>query len=169
MVAGGWGRLTGDEGSGYYIATRGIQAALQAADGIHPATALTQAAIEHFGVHAPRELTAVFYGEDEVDVAAFARVVAACAEQGDTTAQDILLSAATYLAAYTTRLVQWSGARRVGVFGSVLCHNRTVRAEYERLLRERHPDIIVTEPLISPEQAAATYAKKAYRQHTPQA
>ncbi len=163
-VAGGWGRLTGDEGSGYYLATAGIRAALQAADGIAPKTLLTDAALRHFGVSSPRELIGVFYGEDEVDIAAFATAVDACARAGDEVAHGILLRAAHYLAAYAARLLDWSGATRLGVFGSVLCQCTIVRDEFERLIREHAPAVQICEPSVLPERAAADYAKKLYEQ-----
>lgn len=158
-IAGGWGRLTGDEGSGYYIATEAIKAALQAADGIAPKTALTDAALSHFGVDEPRELIGVFYGEQEIDLASFASAVAACAEEGDTAAQSILLRAAAFLSAYTCRLLAVSGASLVGVYGSVICQNATVRGEFERLVKARYPDVRICEPSVLPQQAAADYAK----------
>lgn len=163
-VAGGWGRLTGDEGSGYYIATEGIRAALQAADGIAADTSLLGAALSHFGASEPRELIGVFYGEGEVDIASFATAVADCAEAGDTVATDILLRAAWYLAAYTCRLLSDSGATLVGVYGSVICQNVTVRAEFERLVREKYPSVRILQPTTLPEQAAADYAKKLHEQ-----
>ena len=163
-VAGGWGRLTGDEGSGYYIASEGIRAALQAFDGIAPDTALCAAVLQHFGAHEPRELIGVFYGEDEVDIASFATAVDACARAGDAVARKILLRAASYLAAYTCNLLQKSGATLVGVYGSVLCQNAIVRAEFERLVGEQYPDVRICEPTVLPEAAAADYAQKSHTQ-----
>ena len=163
-VAGGWGRLSGDEGSGYYIAIEGIKAALQASDGIAPRTALIEAALKHFGVNEPRELIGVFYGEDEVDIASFSSAVAACAEKGDRVARNILLRAAKYLAAYTCRLLKDSGARLVGVYGSVICQNTIVRDEYERLVLKKHPGVHICEPDVLPEEAAANYAKRQHLQ-----
>lgn len=159
-IVGGWGRLTSDEGSGYFIALEGIKAALQAADGIAPATSLTDAVVDYFGVNSPRELIGVFYGEKAPDIAAFSRVVAECAIGGDNVANEILLRAAAFLAAYTLRLIEISGARLVGVYGSVLCNDKLVRKEFERLVLEKYPDIRLCEPSISPENAAAIYAQK---------
>jgi len=161
-VAGGWGRLTGDEGSGYHIALSGLKAALRAADGIAPPTALTQAACRHFGAEEPRELIGILYGEQPPDIAPFATAVDACAGAGDETARRILQNAARYLAAYTSALVKWSGSTLVGVYGSVLCQNAAVRAAYEEALRQRYPHITVTEPPVSAEEAAALYAAKEF-------
>lgn len=162
FVGGGWGRLTGDEGSGYFIGLQGIRAALHAADGIAPPTALTEAALRHFNCRTSRALIDVFYGEKDPDVAGFARAVALCAEAGDAQATAVLLEAARYLADYTSVLVEKSGAETVGVYGSVLCRNRTVREEFERRMLARHPSIRITEPPISAECAAAMYAKRAW-------
>jgi len=42
--AGGWGHILGDEGSGYWLATRSLRAALADRDGSGPRTALSEAA-----------------------------------------------------------------------------------------------------------------------------
>ena len=158
-VAGGWGRLTGDEGSGYFIGLQGLRAALHAADGIAEPTALTEAALKHFKRNNPRDLIEVFYGEEEPDVAGFAKAVAASAESGDETARGILHETAQYLADYVSVLIRRSGANLVGVYGSVLRKNAAVRSEFEALLQERYPSITVMEPPIDAQSAAALYAK----------
>ncbi len=157
-VVGGWGRLTGDEGSGYYIGLEGIRAALRAADGVAPQTTLTSAALKHFGVSTPRDLIPVFYGESEPDVAGFSRRVAACAEDGDKIAKAILLDAAAHLARYASVLIEKCNAELLGVWGSVLCKNDAVRRAFEDGVRERYPNIEIREPAMSAEHAAAMYA-----------
>jgi len=163
-VAGGWGRLTGDEGSGYFIASEAIKAALHAADGIGEQTALLDAAMTFFGVQTPRELIGVFYGDPEPDIAGFAHVAAVCAGQGDAAAQKILCEAAEYLAAYTARLIEWSGSDKVGVYGSVICQNQTVRQKYEEILKSRFENVKIMEPPVSAMEAAAQYAFREYRE-----
>ena len=165
-LAGGWGRLTGDEGSGYDIGLRGISAALRAADGIGTETALLPAALGYFGVSQPRALIDCFYGEEEPDVAGFARCVAECADDGDACAEEILLSAARYLAECASVLIRKSRASLVGVYGSVLLKNRTVRAEFERCVRERCPDVRIKEPAVSAVQSAALYAAMKEKENT---
>lgn len=159
-TAGGWGRLTGDEGSGYYIAAEGIRAALRAADGITPATCLTQALLKRFGASSPRGLIPVLYGDPEPDIASFARDVADCAEGGDGEAQRILSDAAGWLARYAEVLVRWSGCRRVGIWGSVLLRSAAVREAFERDLRERIGEAEFVVPPIPAEEAAARYAQR---------
>ena len=47
-LAGGWGYLMGDEGSGYDIGLQALRAACQAQDGRGPATTLQQLILAHF-------------------------------------------------------------------------------------------------------------------------
>ena len=159
-TAGGWGRLTGDEGSGCFISLEGIKAALHAYDGIAPKTALTDALLAYFNVKTAPALVPVFYGEEEPNYTGFAKIVAECAEAGDEVAQAILLDAAKYLAGYTSSLIDWSGSRKIGVYGSVICGNKTVRSTYEKILAEKYGDLEITEPPVAAEYAAAMYAKK---------
>ena len=158
-VAGGWGRISDDEGSGYFIGISGIRAALRCADGIAERTALLPAALEYFCKKEPRELVEAFYGDAEPDIAGFSRKVAECAESGDAVAREILSSAASYLASYAGALIERCGARLVGVYGSVLCKNKIVRDGFESILRARFGEITVREPLVSAQYAAAAYAK----------
>ena len=157
-VVGGWCRLTGDEGSGYYIGREGICAALRAADGVAPKTALTDAALKYFGVGAPRELISVFYGEVEPDIAGFSRCVAECASNGDAVANGILLDAAEHLSRYASVLLEKCNANLLGVWGSVLCKNDIVRQNFERAVKEKFPNVEIRKPIISAELAAALYA-----------
>jgi len=159
-TAGGWGRLTEDEGSGCFIAVEGIKAGLRAYDGIAPETTLTDAVCRYFGVDTPPALIPVFYGEEEPNIPGFAKTVAECADAGDETAAEILHEAALFLAGYTASLLDWSGSRKVGVYGSVICGNKTVRSTYEMLLKAKYEDVIITEPPVIPEYAAAMYAGK---------
>ena len=157
-VAGGWGRLTDDEGSGYYIGISGLRAALRYADGIAPKTALLDAALDYFDCREPRALVGRFYGESEPDVAGFSRRVAECAEIGDSVSNEILLSAAGFLADYAWELMKRCDARLVGVYGSVLTKNKTVRGEFESILKARRSDTVIKEPTLDAECAAAAYA-----------
>jgi len=158
LVSGGWGRITGDEGSGYYIGREGICAALRAFDGVAPQTALTTAVLAHFGVCAPRDLISAFYGETEPDVAGFSRCVAKCATEGDAVAEGILLDAAEQLSRYASVLIEKCSADLLGVWGSVLCKNDTVRRAFEDGVHQKFPKVEICEPAISAELAAALYA-----------
>ena len=48
----------------------------------------------------------------------------------------------------------------IGVWGSVLCKNKTVRQAFEKGVREKFPNIEICEPAMSAQLAAALYAAK---------
>ena len=161
--AGGWGRLTGDEGSGYYIGLSGIRAALHAADGIAGGSEmLLRAALSYFGVQEPRALIDLFYGEKEPNIAGFCTSVCACADAGDGISIEILHGAAAYLAQYASVLLKRSGAKLLGTYGSVLQCIPTVSDAFCHRIRERFPDVKIETPTLSAECAAALYAKKCF-------
>lgn len=97
---GGWGYLIGDEGSGYDIARRGLQAALYAADGRGEATQLLDEFQRHFQARSPRDLVMAIYRHHLPvrDLAALSVVVDRVAVAGDGVARHILDQGATELA-----------------------------------------------------------------------
>lgn len=165
-TVGGWGRLTGDEGSGYYIALSGIKAALRAYDGIGKPTSLTEILPKYFGCDSMRRLIDVFYGSPPPEIAPFAETVAEQAKLGDAVSLSILHRAAEFLVGYTKQLIRRLVAanpgyenKSVGVYGSVLTKNEIVRGEYARLLRTDYPDLCIVTPATGPEEAAAMYVR----------
>ncbi len=158
-TVGGWGRLTGDEGGGYYIALSALKAALRYADGIAPQTLLLDAALRFFERFSPRELIGAFYGVGARELAPFSAEVSRCAAAGDTVALGILRRAAKYLADYAASLLRsCPEVKLLGVYGSVLTRDAVVRGEFKRLVHERYPDIVISEPEQPPELAAAKLA-----------
>lgn len=94
----GWGPLLGDDGSGAWIGTAGLRAALRAHDGRGPATALLDRAVGLFGD--PDRLPAALGrdGNPARTAASFAPEVARSAGAGDAVASAIVQQAAGALA-----------------------------------------------------------------------
>ncbi len=158
-VAGGWGRLFDDDGSGYYIALEAMKAAVRDYDGIAPKTALTEALKSHYHVSDLRQLIPILYdNENRTEIADFSEIAAKCAENGDEVARRILLDAAGYLASFASVLLQRSGAETVGYYGSVISKNEIVLEEFKKILRQKYSSVDILPPPISAEQAAAEYA-----------
>ena len=94
----GRGYLLGDDGSGFQLGQHGLRAVLEHAEGLHPPTALTRAAIERYG---PVErISAAVYRSPApaAAVAAFARDVLATARAGDPVAVGIVATSMGALA-----------------------------------------------------------------------
>ena len=72
--AGGWGHQLGDEGSGYWFGIESIKAALRDREASGPETALSEAAVEFFGVASVEALAALVYSKplSKGEIAAFA-------------------------------------------------------------------------------------------------
>lgn len=85
---GGWGHVLGDEGSGYWLGLKSIQAGLRDRDRSGPETALGDAAAAFFGVSEIEALPPLLYGKPltKGEIAAFAIETARLAERGDAVA-----------------------------------------------------------------------------------
>ena len=96
VSVGGWGRLLGDEGSGFDMGTKGIKQAILALEARGPATSLSVKLKANFTVDDTckviQEMTQV------QDVAVFSMVVHEAAQEGDEVALNIIESAAVDLA-----------------------------------------------------------------------
>lgn len=78
---GGWGRLLGDEGSGYAIGRGALQAVARATDGRAAASALTDVLLRATRVATPEDLVAWAAQASKGDIAALAPHVLACADE----------------------------------------------------------------------------------------
>lgn len=84
---GGWGHMIGDEGSGYYVASRAIKRVFNAADAgdLHSCSVLHAAMLQYFGISNMRDMLKIMYASpfDKAHVAGFALHVSNAAEKGD--------------------------------------------------------------------------------------
>lgn len=90
----GWGAVGGDLGSGYWIAQRGIRAALEMIDGRRSRSALRDIFLLRYGTAADFSRVTVFGQPTKAYVADFAQDVLELAGSGDATAKQIVDSAA---------------------------------------------------------------------------
>ena len=161
-VAGGWGRLTEDEGSGYYIAINGLKAALRYHDGIGQHTLLYGAMLNFFNEPNPRKLIYSFYEQTQTspEIAPFSSVVSRCAQSGDTEAINILDNAARLLASYTISLIKRINAEKckIGIYGSVLTNDLYVRERFSDIVNAEYPGAEIVIPKTKPQHAAILYA-----------
>jgi N-acetylglucosamine kinase-like BadF-type ATPase len=97
--AGGWGPVLADEGSGWWIGQRAVQAVMRQADGRGPATALTPRVLAHFEISEPQELVHEIYYRDHRRrlIASLGEEVEAAASEGDVVARQIVTNAAVEL------------------------------------------------------------------------
>jgi N-acetylglucosamine kinase-like BadF-type ATPase len=97
--SGGWGPVLADEGSGWWIGQRAVQAVMRQADGRGPATALTPKVLAHFDIPEPQELVhQVYYRDDRRKlIVSLGPAVEAAAAEGDVVARQIVSDAGAEL------------------------------------------------------------------------
>jgi len=100
-LAGAWGYLLDDAGSGYWIGIQALQAVARAADGRAPTTALTPALLGPLGLHEAQDLVPWLYraaAPRTREIARLAPLVLEAAEAGDPVAEGIVSRASSELA-----------------------------------------------------------------------
>lgn len=114
--AGGWGQLLGDEGSGYWLGSRSIGAALRDRDGSGPPTALSDAVVEFFGVGSVEQLAALVYSKPlaKGEIAAFAARACEIAQAGDAVAIELYRRGAVELAHQVNVVIERTGLAQAG-------------------------------------------------------
>jgi N-acetylglucosamine kinase-like BadF-type ATPase len=98
--AGGWGSTLGDEGSGYWIGRRALEAVARDVDRRGPRTALTALVLQHFSLSRPAELVSEIYHQPQGRraIADLGSVVDRARADGDLVATEIMSDAADELA-----------------------------------------------------------------------
>ncbi|MFN8499899.1 MAG: BadF/BadG/BcrA/BcrD ATPase family protein [Anaerolineae bacterium] len=138
--ASGWGYLVGDEGSGFDIGRRAIQAVLWAYDGRGPATALTDALLQTWHAATPEALLDRVYEipPPRDAIAALSQVVADVARGGDGVAQGIYQRAGYHLglaaAAVVRRLGMAPSQATIATVGGVFRAGDLIRAPIRETL-----------------------------------
>ncbi|MFS0873438.1 N-acetylglucosamine kinase [Paenibacillus xylanilyticus] len=144
--AGGWGHLLGDEGSGYRIGQRALQAVMQSHDGILPPTELTPLILQELGLHTATELKKKVYqsGWGKSDTASIARLAIEAGDHGDSVARVIITDEAGQLAntakALITRHITFESAQ-VALSGSLFRHSALFRSEFIRKLSASYGEL----------------------------
>jgi N-acetylglucosamine kinase-like BadF-type ATPase len=93
LSIGGWGRVIGDEGSGYFIGLEALRAVSREIDGRGEAGRLRVSLSSRFGLETRERIIAAIYRE-KFDIPSIAPVVLEAAEAGDQVALGILGRAA---------------------------------------------------------------------------
>jgi N-acetylglucosamine kinase-like BadF-type ATPase len=155
---GGWGHLFGDEGSGYWLALRGLQAVARQADGRGAATLLTERVLAHWQLNEPAALIGKLVSEhvDRRQLSQLAPLVLQTAEAQDEVARDLVREAARHLAEHVAALVRQLQLPPAGfpwcVAGGLLVHSPLLQGMLNAHLRELGYDPIlptlVREPVL---------------------
>ncbi len=159
--AGGWGHIVGDEGSGYDLGRRCLQAVLRADDGRGPETALLDLVSHEWRLARPSDLVGRVYPDgDKRAIAGLAPLVLGAARAGDPVAGDIVASGAEELAlsalTVADRLAFPEGLP-LALAGGLLIHETDYRESVLEHIRQRR-DVSRVAIVAHPAESAARAA-----------
>lgn len=163
-ISGGWGPLAGDEGGGVGISQTALHAVAKASDGRGIATTLSERASEYFRASGPENLIVAIYSPqvDNTRIAGFAQFVVEAAIEGDAVAIEIMETAGSELGLAACAVIEKLKLNRrkvpVGCVGSVFKAGEILKKPMIELIRTVAPNAYLTEPKMSPAEAAATMA-----------
>jgi N-acetylglucosamine kinase-like BadF-type ATPase len=164
--AGGWGPIAGDEGSGSWIARRGLQAAARASDGRGPKTPLVEAACEYFNVGQPSDLSTAIYAPNVTHnrIAGFGRFVIEAAKKRDGVAREIVVEAGRELGTAAGAVIRKLKMERerfqIGYVGAVFKAGELILAPIREEVALVAPRAKLSPPLVAPAEAAARMARE---------
>ncbi|MBA2276801.1 MAG: hypothetical protein H0W06_03475 [Chloroflexia bacterium] len=162
--AGGWGHIFGDEGSGYDLGRRALEAVARMHDGRGPSTSLMASVLEHWRLDSAPRLIARVYGDraSKGDIAALSDIVVQSAADGDSIANTLLTDAAEALAVTglaVARRLSFGDDVPLALAGGLLASVPSLQETVIRHFTVSHPVstvVVVTDPALSAARAAVT-------------
>ena len=161
---GGWGKMLGDEGSGYWIARRALNACCRAHDGVELRTQLEALLLKHLEMTDLKQLHQAVLAET-LNVAAItgmAEIVSRAAAQGDKAARRILREAGKELALSALAVLRKLNMEQepvlVGTVGGVFRAGRAVLRPFREIVKQAAPNATIAPPRVSPAVGAALIA-----------
>jgi N-acetylglucosamine kinase-like BadF-type ATPase len=158
---GGFGRYIGDEGSGYRIGRKGLNAAARFLDGRAKSTRIVDLLDQEFSISSSEQLITEVY-RNNFNIASVAPLVFDAAESGDKTAQRILEDEADELLLHISamKIKLNVDILKVSLIGSILTTANYFSYLFNEKVVRRHNDVKIMEAEHSPEFGAALMAKQ---------
>lgn len=164
---GGWGELFGDEGSAYWVATRGLNAFSRMSDGRLTRGPLYALLTDRLALAGDLDLVSLVidtWGGNRTSIAALATTVCQAAREDDPVAAKILVAAVDELVTLvdTTRtLVGFADGETVPVsYSGGMFSDDGFRALFVTALEGQPANYDLRRPLLDPALGAALYAAK---------
>ncbi|MDD8018025.1 MAG: BadF/BadG/BcrA/BcrD ATPase family protein [Bacteroidota bacterium] len=171
---GGWGRILGDEGSGYFIGRLGMTAVAHELDGRGEKTKLSTMIAKKFRLTDQSEIITAVY-KDNFDIASIAPLVLKGAEENDAVCRMIVEQSAIELAEHVevaAKMISASMQTKVKskihlAFIGGLIANETLLSELLRnYLSSNFPSIEIIQPMASPAYGAVVLGMKSSKKIT---
>jgi len=158
---GGFGRLIGDEGSGYSIGRKALNAVSKESDGRGEATLISELLNAKMNSSSSTSIINEVYKE-KLDVASVAKIVIEAAEEGDPIAEDILDEEADELVLHIKSLMNKIQTDNLNVaFSGSLIDNKNFYSDLLiQKIKSTLPKVKVVKPASTPVSGAILFAKR---------
>jgi glucosamine kinase len=158
---GGFGRLIGDEGSGYSIGRKALNAVSKESDGRGEETLISELLNAKMKSSSANGIINEVYKEN-LDVASVARIVIVAAEEGDPIAEDILDEEADELVLHIKSLLNKIQIDNLNIaFSGSLIDNKNFYSDLlKHKIKSSLPKIKVVKPTFPPVSGAILFAKR---------
>jgi N-acetylglucosamine kinase-like BadF-type ATPase len=158
---GGFGRMIGDEGSGYSIGRKALNGVSKASDGRGEETLISELLNAKMSSGSANGIINKVYKE-KLDVASVAKIVIQAAEEGDPIAEDILDEEADELVLHIKSLINKIHNNKLNVsFSGSLIDNKNFYSDLlKRKIKSSLPHVTVVKPFASPVTGAILLAKR---------
>ena len=167
---GGWAlSIMGEEGSGTWVTRKAIRYLADCYDGVSCESPVADLIRERLDVHTAKEVadysTALTMSSHEK--IHLGDIIDYASEQGDENAADILHKAAKETFGLADNLIkvlemQDDSEIAVGIWGSNIVQSRTHSEEFERLIKEKYPQVCVKKPTVQALDGAAKMARELF-------
>jgi N-acetylglucosamine kinase-like BadF-type ATPase len=160
LSIGGWGRVIGDEGSGYFIGLEALRAVSREIDGRGEAGSLRASIPSRFGLETREGIIAAIYRE-KFDIPSIAPVVLEAAEAGDQVALEILARAAREFSLQVITAVErlgLQGGTGVVMIGGLIDHDTIYARMLAAEIKKASPAVDFRAPMNGPAHGALLLA-----------
>lgn len=144
---GGFGYLVGDEASAYWVARKGIAAALHAYDRSGPDTIMINDFCKTLHLNEFDEIVDYIYQKNKSDLARLNHVVVNAHQNGDPVATQIMHEALDWLCVTVSTIVRElsmdDAPYPLLLGGGFLTNNKWMRRSLIECVKERHPNLII--------------------------
>ena len=163
---GGWGRILGDEGSGYYIGKHALTAVCRHLDGRSVPTLLTKMISKKFALRTPTDIIAAVY-KNNFDIAAVAPLVFDAAKKGDAASLSIVQMASEELTEHVRSLLMKIEPRKtrsvrekipLSFIGGLIANDTLLSYALKRKISTSVSQITVIRPMAPPVYGAVILA-----------
>lgn len=166
-ITGGWDYLVGDNGSGFWLGQKALQAIASSYDGLIPKTLFHQLILKKLNIKTEADLLRKVYQPQAVKIiASLASVINTAAEKGDKSAKKILIQAANELALranLTIHKLNFTHKKFPLVLVGGVFKSKIVLSQVKKEIKKFAPDANFIRPKQEPVVGAVKLALKNFR------